>query len=82
MRAIEGMLSDERLVEIRKTLVDAGHEAIANELWGHLAALDERWVTINQYYEEFLIPKMEQEHWAERVRESAASNEAKGRSSS
>jgi hypothetical protein len=82
MLTFEGMLSDERLAGIKKALVDAGQEAIANELWGHLAALDEKLACKIQYYEEFLIPEIEHDQWSERVRESTLPKEAKGRSSS
>jgi hypothetical protein len=52
-------LSQERLDEIRALLVGAGHAQAAEELAGHVEALEDEVTMISQYYEEFLIPQME-----------------------
>ena len=53
--------------EIKKGLVGAGQGKVTDELSKLFASLDEKMQAIQQYYEEFLIPKIEQETWADRV---------------
>jgi len=62
---------------IKQSLIQAGQGKVADELSKLFAALDEKMQAIQQYYEEFLIPKIEQEAWADRVEESSSPAERK-----
>ena len=71
----EGMLSEERLNEIRTN--PKPDAAMVKELFGHIAALGVKHDTLGQYYEEFLIPEIERGGWVtaeEQRRELAARN--------
>jgi hypothetical protein len=63
-------LSQERLKAIRAALTENGLAQVANELSDHIAFLDDELTTMQQYYEEFIIPGIEGRSvgaWSDRV---------------
>ncbi|CAN5142698.1 hypothetical protein BH10PLA2_BH10PLA2_34850 [soil metagenome] len=63
-------LSEEDLATIKFALTQAGHGQAAEELTGHIAALEDELTRTHQYYEEYLIPGMEGRSvgaWSDRV---------------
>jgi hypothetical protein len=75
----EGMLSEERLNEIRThKKPDA---AMVKELFGHNSALEVKHDCLLQYYEEFVIPEIQRGGWVtaeDQRRDFAARNERLG----
>ena len=63
-------LSDEDVAAIKFTLFKAGQGQAADELGGHIAALEDELTRMHQYYEEYLIPGIEGRSvgaWSDRV---------------
>ena len=63
-------LGEEDIATIKFALEKAGHAQAAEELVGHIAALEDELTRTHQYYEEFLIPMMEGRSvgaWSDRV---------------
>jgi hypothetical protein len=63
-------LPQHRLLEIRTSLAEAGLSQIADELGNHIDYLEEELSTLQQYYEEFVIPGIEGRAigaWSDRV---------------
>jgi hypothetical protein len=52
-------LTEEDIAVIKFGLVEAGQAQAAEELVGHIEALQDELTRTHQYYEEFLIPQME-----------------------
>lgn len=63
-------LTEEDIATIKFSLEKAGMGKEAEELGGHIAALEEELTCMHQYYEEFVIPGIEGRKvgaWSDRV---------------
>jgi hypothetical protein len=63
-------LSDEDVAAVKFMLFKAGQGQAADELGGHIAALEDELTRMRQYYEEYVIPGIEGRKvgtWSDRV---------------